>query len=212
MKQETGGPYFWGESGMFPGRAKNPFGPNPSANLVSFEGRKSMNVKFNKYSRMMEIEYQYRDVSEANLFRNIYPYNEVPRLVFNHRIVPMNIPERLFITDTTFRDGQQSRSPYTVNEISRLFDFLNKLDNGSGIIKQSEFFVYSKVDREAVSKCMGKGYEFPQVTSWIRAKKEDFRLVEEIGIKETGILVSCSDYHIFKKLKMKKRLQIITKI
>ena len=64
-----------------------------------------MNVKFNQKSKMMEIEFQFRDVKDPNLFRNIYPYNEVPRLVFNHRIVPMNIPEKLYITDTTFRDG-----------------------------------------------------------------------------------------------------------
>ncbi|NLW03595.1 MAG: 2-isopropylmalate synthase [Clostridiaceae bacterium] len=163
-----------------------------------------MNVKFNRKSRMMEIEFQFRDVKDPNLFRNIFPYNEVPRLVFNHRTVPMNIPERLYITDTTFRDGQQARSPYTVDEISKLFDLLHKLDNGSGIIKQSEFFLYSKVDREAVAKCMEKGYDYPQITSWIRAKKEDFQLAKDMGIKETGILVSCSDYHIFKKLKMNR--------
>lgn len=161
-----------------------------------------MNVKFNSKSKLMEIEFQFRDVNEPNLFRNIFPYNEVPRLVFNHRVVPMNIPEKLYITDTTFRDGQQSRSPYTVEEISKLFDLLHKLDNGSGIIRQSEFFLYSKVDREAVTKCMEKGYDYPEVTAWIRAKKEDFQLVKDMGIKETGILVSCSDYHIFKKLKM----------
>lgn len=161
-----------------------------------------MNVKFNRKSKLMEIEFQFRDVNEPNLFRNIFPYNEVPRLVFNHRVVPMNIPEKLYITDTTFRDGQQSRSPYTVEEISKLFDLLHKLDNGSGIIRQSEFFLYSKVDREAVTKCMEKGYDYPEVTAWIRAKKEDFQLVKDMGIKETGILVSCSDYHIFKKLKM----------
>ncbi|MDD3613441.1 MAG: 2-isopropylmalate synthase [Eubacteriales bacterium] len=163
-----------------------------------------MNVKFNEKSRMMEIEFQFREVNEANLFRNIYPYNEVPRLVFNHRIVPMNIPEKLYITDTTFRDGQQSRSPYTTEEISHLFDLLHKLDNGSGVIRQSEFFLYTEVDRKSVEKCMEKGYDFPQVTAWIRAKKEDFQLVKDIGIKETGILVSCSDYHIFKKLKMNR--------
>ncbi len=163
-----------------------------------------MNVKFNKNTKMMEIEFQYRDVKEANLFRNIYPYNEVPRLVFNHRVVPINIPEKLYITDTTFRDGQQSRSPYTVEEICKLFDLLHKLDNDSGIIRQSEFFVYSDVDREAVIKCREKGYKFPQVTAWIRAKKEDFKLVKDLEIKETGILVSCSDYHIFNKLKMNR--------
>ena len=43
------------------------------------------------------------------------------------------------------------------------------------------------------------------MTSWIRASKEDFKLVKDIGMKETGILVSCSDYHIFMKLKMTRR-------
>ncbi len=169
-----------------------------------------MNVKRNKFSNVMEIGFQFRDVEEPNLFRNIFPYNEIPRLVFNYRIVPMNVPEKLYITDTTFRDGQQARSPYTVNEICNLFDLLHKLDNGSGIIKQSEFFVYSKKDREAIDKCLEKNYDYPEVTAWIRAKKEDFQLIKDIGIKETGILVSCSDYHIFKKLKMTRSQAIKT--
>ncbi|MDD3839361.1 MAG: 2-isopropylmalate synthase [Clostridia bacterium] len=164
-----------------------------------------MNVKYNEKTRIMEIEYQFRDVKEANLFRNIYPYNQVPRIVFNHRIVPMNIPEQFYITDTTFRDGQQSRSPYKVDEISDLFDLLHKLDNDSGIIRQSEFFVYSKKDKEALIKCMEKGYEYPKVTAWIRARKEDFQIVKELGIEETGILVSCSDHHIFNKLNMNRK-------
>lgn len=47
---------------------------------------------------------------------------------------------------------------------------------------------------------MERGYDFPEVTSWIRANKKDFKLVKDMGIKETGILMSCSDYHIFNKL------------
>jgi isopropylmalate/homocitrate/citramalate synthase len=46
----------------------------------------------------------------------------------------------------------------------------------------------------------GSGLNIPEPTTWIRATKSDFQLVKEIGVKETGILVSCSDYHIFKKL------------
>jgi len=154
----------------------------------------------NKRSGMLEFGFNFMDIPEANLFRNMYPYNEIPRLIFNHRIVPMSLPENIMITDTTFRDGQQARSPYTVKEICELFDLLHKLDNGAGIIKQSEFFLYSQKDKDALEKCLEKGYDFPQVTSWIRAKKEDFQLVKDFEIKETGILVSCSDYHIFKKL------------
>ncbi len=162
------------------------------------------NVKYNKKTRMQEIEYNFKDVDEPNLFRNFYPYTEIPKIVFNHRVVPMNIPEKLNITDTTFRDGQQARSPYTAEQISQIYDYIHQLDNGAGIIRQCEFFVYSKKDKEAVSKCMEKGYEYPQISSWIRAKKEDFDIVKNLGIKETGILVSCSDYHIFKKLNMNR--------
>ncbi len=37
------------------------------------------------------------------------------------------------------------------------------------------------------------------------ASKKDFELVKDIGLKETGILVSCSDYHIFYKMKMTRK-------
>ena len=80
-----------------------------------------------------------------------------------------------------------------------------RLGGPKGIIRQSEFFVYTKKDREALERCMALGYKFPEITTWIRAKKEDFNLVHDIGIKETGILVSCSDYHIFKKLNMTRQ-------
>ena len=52
---------------------------------------------------------------------------------------------------------------------------------------------------------MERGYEFPEVTAWIRASEQDFNLVKDIGLRETGILVSCSDYHIFYKMKMTRR-------
>ena len=110
------------------------------------------------------------------------------------------MPDEIWITDTTFRDGQQSRAPYTADQIVDMYKMLHRLSGPKGIIRQSEFFVYTKKDREALLRCMDLGYEFPEVTTWIRAKKEDFELVHDLGIKETGILVSCSDYHIFKKL------------
>ena len=52
--------------------------------------------------------------TEPNLFRDIFPYTEVPRIGFNHRLSPMRVPPEIWITDTTFRDGQQSMPPYTV--------------------------------------------------------------------------------------------------
>ena len=165
-------------------------------------------VKMNPSNNLLELEepiYNLTDVETPNVFRNLYPYDEIPKIAFNDRIVPHNMPKEIWITDTTFRDGQQSRAPYTTEQIVTIYDYLHRLGGPNGIIRASEFFLYSKKDRDAVYKCMERGYQFPEITSWIRASKEDFKLVKEIGMKETGILVSCSDYHIFYKLKMTRR-------
>lgn len=150
-------------------------------------------------------KYSLQDIPEPNLYRDQFPYDEIPKLAFNHRRVPMNMPEDIWITDTSFRDGQQSMAPYTVDQIVHLYKLLSKLGGPYGLIRQSEFFVYTKKDREAVEKCMDLGLKFPEITAWIRANKKDFKLVKDLGIKETGILVSCSDYHIFKKMGMTRR-------
>ena len=78
---------------------------------------------------------------------------------------------------------------------------LHKLGGANGVIRQCEFFLYSDKDKEAVRKCQERNYRYPEITGWIRATKEDFKLVKEMGLKETGILTSVSDYHIFLKLK-----------
>lgn len=165
-------------------------------------------VMRNEHTNLLQLQehiYHLVDVDMPNTFRNLFPYDEVPKIAFNDRIVPHNMPENIWITDTTFRDGQQSRAPYTTEQIVRMFDYFHEIGGPKGIIRQSEFFLYSKKDRDAVYKCLERGYKFPEVTSWIRASKKDFELVKEIGLKETGILVSCSDYHIFYKMKMTRR-------
>ena len=149
-------------------------------------------------------KYSLQDVDEPNLYRDIYEYDTVPKVPFNHRRVPVGMPQEIWITDTTFRDGQQSVEPYTVKQTVELFRLLSKLGGPKGIIRQTEFFIYSKKDREALEKCQELGLPFPEITAWIRANREDFKLVKDLGLKETGILVSSSDYHIFKKLKMKR--------
>ncbi len=158
----------------------------------------------NKTNLLEQKSYKYslQDVQEPNLQRDLYSYGTVPKVAFNHRRVPMNMPEEIWITDTSLRDGQQSVEPYSVEQIVNIYKLLSKLGGPYGIIRQTEFFIYSKKDRQAIEKCMELDLKFPEITSWIRASKEDFQLVRELGIKETGILVSCSDYHIFKKMKM----------
>ena len=157
-----------------------------------------------KTNLLEENDYKYslQDVKEPVLYREMYSYEDVPKVAFNHRRVPMSMPEDIWITDTTFRDGQQSVNPYTPEQIEHLFKLLSRLGGPYGLIRQTEFFIYSKRDIEAIERCRALGLRFPEITTWIRASRADFKRVKELGIRETGMLVSCSDYHIFKKLKM----------
>ncbi len=149
------------------------------------------------------------NVEKPNLYRQIFPYSEFPRVIFDNQNVEYDIPEKIWITDTTFRDGQQSRPPYTPEQILKVYDLLHKIDGSTGLIRQCEFFLYSDRDRKAVQLCKARGYQFPEITGWIRAVPADFKLVSQMGLAETGILTSASDYHIFLKLR-KTRPQAMT--
>ena len=146
--------------------------------------------------------------SQPDLFREIFPYDEVPRIGFNHRLVPMRMPKDIWITDTTFRDGQQAMPPYTVEQVLTIYKLLHRLGGERGVIRQAEFFLYTKKDQEAVDRILSLGYRYPEVTGWVRAHKKDLALAKSLGLKETGILTSASDYHIFLKLR-KTRKEII---
>lgn len=149
--------------------------------------------------------HELQDVAEPNLLREVFPYNAVPKIVFDGVMEEMDPAPEFYITDTTFRDGQQARPPYSVPQIVDLYRMLHRLGGPHGVIRQAEFFLYSDIDQEAVEKCLDLGYQFPEVTGWIRAVKADFQLVKQMGLPETGILTSCSDYHIFLKLKKTRR-------
>ena len=141
------------------------------------------------------------DEKEPNLLREQFPYTNVPRIFFDGVTVPLDPAPEIWITDTTFRDGQQARPPYKPEQIIHLYDLMHRLSGPDGLIRQCEFFVYSKRDREALEGCLALNHRYPEVTGWIRANAKDFRLVRSLGLKETGILTSVSDYHIFLKLR-----------
>ncbi|WP_367834241.1 hypothetical protein [Vulcanisaeta sp. JCM 16159] len=120
-----------------------------------------------------------------------------PRLITDGINIDPEPPERLFITDTTFRDGQQAFYVYySINDAVRLFRLLADLDNGSGKITRSEFFLYTGRDRELVKAVRDLGLEWPRVIGWGRARVEDVRLVKEAGLDEMVMLMSISDIHI----------------
>jgi isopropylmalate/homocitrate/citramalate synthase len=168
-------------------------------------------ARWNRERRLLDHEHSHfwehrlQEVEEPNLMRQIFPYTEVARIDFDYKFVMPQPPEEMVITDTTFRDGQQARPPYTVRQIVEIFDMLHKLSGPKGIIRQSEFFLYSAKDKEAVERCRERGYLYPEITGWIRAVAADLNLVKEMALKETGILTSVSDYHIFLKLRWNRR-------
>jgi citrate (Re)-synthase len=161
------------------------------------------------------------NTTEPNLLEGTFNYSLPPLIKFDGPIIeyidgktvefdPKSAVARdIVITDTTFRDGQQARPPYSIEQMVKIYDMLAKLGGPKGVIRQTEFFLYTKNDREALDRCRALGHKYPEVTGWIRANKGDFRLVKEAGLKETGMLTSCSDFHIFQKLKFKNRQECI---
>lgn len=151
------------------------------------------------------VTYPLQEPSEPQLHRDIYPYTQIPRTTFDDVLIAPSPADTMHITDTTFRDGQQARPPYTVAQIKQLFEFLYRLGGRTGLISASEFFLYSEKDRQAVDACRSLGFKFPAITAWIRANKADLILARDMGFKEVGMLTSISDYHVYLKLGKTRR-------
>ena len=113
------------------------------------------------------------EVAEPRLYKDAFPYDDFPKNAFVEGTYPYDIPEDIWVTDTTFRDGQQSMESFTPKQIEDIFTYMHLLDNGNGIIRQSEFFIYSDRDREAIERCQDLDYQFPQITTWIRPLPND---------------------------------------
>ena len=72
------------------------------------------NIGLSKRTNLLDFdtyEYELQEVDRPEMFREMFPYTEVPKVAYNYRHVPMHMPEDIYITDTSFRDGQQSRAP-----------------------------------------------------------------------------------------------------
>jgi len=128
--------------------------------------------EFSKKTNLIERrvrEYILNDIPSPELYREFFSYDGIPKVAFNHRLVPINMPDEIWITDTTFRDGQQSITPYTTDQIERIFDYIHRLSGPKGIIRQSEFFLYSQKDRDAV--CRGRRALFVKASFSCTPKK-----------------------------------------
>ncbi len=188
---------------------------------MQFKREHDIKIAYSDQTNLIEqsaYHYSLQERETPELYRYLFDYESVPKVSFNHRVVPMNMPAEIWMTDTTFRDGQQATRPFTVQQIKDIYSMLHRLGGPKGLIRQSEFFVYSDKDRRALAACQDLGYQFPEITTWIRASHKDFELVKSLGIRETGVLVSCSDYHIYNKMgltrqsALDKYLAVVTEI
>jgi len=137
---------------------------------------------------------------DLNLFKDIFPFNLPPRIVVDRSFKYLD-QSIIGITDTTLRDGQQGWRNLSIDESLKIYEVLAEI-GGQGSIISTELFLYTHKDREVARKIKEYGYKYPKPIAWIRATYEDLRLVFDVGLDETVILTSISDYHIYYKLRV----------
>lgn len=138
---------------------------------------------------------------EPEYFLESFPREAFPNYIWTER--PATLPESAWATETTHRDGQQGGLPLTVEQSLKIYDILCHFTGNSGAIRQAEFFAYRPSDRAALEGSLERYHSGAPIepTTWIRATAKDVELIRSLGVRETGMLASASDYHTFHKFK-----------
>jgi 2-phosphinomethylmalic acid synthase len=139
--------------------------------------------------------------TEPEYFLTSFPRDTFPAYIWLER--PATLPLEVWTTETTHRDGQQGGLPLSTEQSLKIYDILCRFTADSGAIRQAEFFVYRTSDRTALQGALERYQSGAPIepTTWIRATAKDVELVRNLGIHETGMLASASDYHTFHKFK-----------
>ncbi len=147
------------------------------------------------------------DPVEPEYFLDSFPRDDFPAYLWVER--PENMPKDAWTTETTHRDGQQGGLPLTTEQSLKIYDLFCRFTGDSGAIRQAEFFAYRPSDRAALEGAMERYASGAPIepTTWIRATTKDVRLIARLGVRETGMLASASDYHTFHKFKPGGRKQ-----
>jgi isopropylmalate/homocitrate/citramalate synthase len=148
------------------------------------------------------------DPASPDYFLDSFPREDFPRYVWTFGR-PAELPDAAWTTETTHRDGQQGGLPLSTEQSLRIYDLHCRFTGQSGAIRQSEFFVYRPSDREALQGALERYKSGAPIepTTWIRAARKDVELIRTLGVRETGMLASASDYHTFHKFKPGGRAQ-----
>ena len=140
-------------------------------------------------------------------FLDSFPRDAFPQYQWTARAP--HLPPTAWTTETTHRDGQQGGLPLTTAQSLHIYDILCRFTGTSGAIRQAEFFVYQRSDRAALEGALERYQDGAPIepTTWIRATAKDVALIRQLGVRETGMLASASDYHTFHKFKPGGRRQ-----
>ncbi|WP_155298589.1 pyruvate carboxyltransferase [Deinococcus kurensis] len=142
-----------------------------------------------------------RDVPTPDLFPTAFPADAFPQVIWEGGERPASLPAQAWTTETTHRDGQQGGLPLTTADGLQIYDLMGRFTGSSGALRQAEFFVYRPADRAMLEGALERwrGGHPVEPTTWIRATRRDADLVAGLGVRETGMLASASDYHTFHK-------------
>ena len=112
----------------------------------------------NKTNLLEQKSYKYslQDVAEPNLHRDVYSYGTIPKVAFNHRRVPMSMPEEIWITDTSLRDGQQSVEPYSVDQIVKQTGIKVGMKMANAMIKKIPGSALTKINQKVGFRLLTK--------------------------------------------------------
>jgi isopropylmalate/homocitrate/citramalate synthase len=141
------------------------------------------------------------DPASPEYFLDSFPRENFPQYLWDER--PSNLLPAAWMTETTHRDGQQGGLPLTTEQSLAIYDILCRFTGASGAIRQAEFFAYRPSDRASLEGALERYHSGAPIepTTWIRATAKDVALISSLGVKETGMLASASDYHTFHKFK-----------
>jgi isopropylmalate/homocitrate/citramalate synthase len=140
--------------------------------------------------------YSLREPEKPQLFREQFPFSELPKLSWNHRQTPMRVPTDVWVCDSTFLTGQRRPQPYTSDQIVHLFELLVRLGGTNGVVRQTEMPIATAEERAALTRCLDRDYVYPVITAHVGGADRDFALARTLGLREAGFPVPASDYQI----------------
>ena len=154
---------------------------------------------------------------EPELYRDVFPYTHVSRIEFDDTFLVPRPADPMFITDTTFRDGQQARPPYTVKRRSPASTTCSTSSAARADSSRPRIFMYSPRIARLLKSAAPEATASPASPAGSAPTWTTSKIAHDMEFDEVGLLTSMSDYHIFLKLgktreqAMNDYLKVVTK-